>query len=95
MKTLEEAIETQVKMTTVEALQDAPLNVVNAQQSADEILASPAALGYLEGMVELYLSTAPDPSNEEQFFHFMMGLALSSFAFGVRVGVEMEKQELP
>jgi hypothetical protein len=95
MKTFEEALKVQTTMSRAEAGEEMPMPVRNALDTAEEVMASERATRYIGGMVMIAIENAPDDLPDELFFDFAMGLAMSAFLAGIRVGIEMEKQELP
>ncbi len=88
MKTFEEALVVAVEIRPNE---DMSLRERDALELADEIVTSELATRYIGDLVGLALHGTAMPS-EEAVFPFLMSLALSCFAVGVRVGKEMEKE---
>jgi len=97
MKTFEEALKAEISMQSGE---DMSLRVHNAEELTREIAGSKTAVEYLGSLVQLGISEdvnnrSDDDYDAAKYFSFLMSMSMTAFAVGVRVGMQMEKQEIP
>ena len=98
MKTFEEAFEVTTRFKPGE---DHSVSIHNSLDVATDIATTERARVYIRGMCELMLAAhdadeAPvGVSADAEFMDFLCSLAMSAMTAGIRIGQEMEREELP
>lgn len=96
MKTFEEAFAGAIRVGSGEiGLAEIPLKVRDTIDAAKDLIASEEVVSYCEYLADIGIDELPEELNDEILFQFAMGLVMTAFVSGLRVGQEMNKPEMP